>query len=194
MAAPEIYPWSQLQNVGDFFIVLDHFKKFPYISMMISQRNYKMKGEIRYSATRLTYGTLVAVVQYGVEEMRGYEYSPGVLLPRTGVEVVNSIKEMSQSEKIQHMSIDDRMANLPWWENPKIPGTMLMNVRVMTQGDIQKYMMKRQPHPLPDDPYPDYYDLDDNLRKRPSLITADEEPEEDWGDQMFEPGEADHDA
>lgn len=48
MSRPEMYPWSLLTVPGDYFIVSDAVKPYPYISAMVSQRNYRLGGN-RYA-------------------------------------------------------------------------------------------------------------------------------------------------
>lgn len=203
MSRSEFYPWSLLLEVGDYFIVPESVKPHSYMSQLVAQRNYRGGKEVKLSSVKTTHGTLVIVVQVG-EEMPPYEFvTPEGIYASTsrqhlirtqapdtplGDRPVRAKKTVSQL--VEAMTQDQRIANLPWWYDKK--GTLVFNPKVATPEDLDKWYNK-QKMPGPDQPYPDYYHLDENLiRREPtnqSGVDVDEELEGFWGDPPIVDGE-----
>lgn len=200
MAKPEIYPWSLLTEVGDYFCVPADLKPFPYVSQYVTQKNYRLVGQMKYSATKTSYGTIVMLAQIG-EETPPYEFnSPeGILSSTSRKHLISSmydkadqkrlgekavVAERTIQQKVNAMSWEVRNANLPWWYDPK-KGTLVVNPEVIKEPEATLFYTK-QFNPGPDMPYPDHYNLDENLLRR-SEAPATEEEEEEWGDQTFPP-------
>lgn len=192
MSRAEIYPWSMLEAVGDYFVVPEDFKPFQYISRIVSQQMYKNGKTYRYSCTKTTYGSIVMLVQVG-EDLPAYEYATddGVLVCRMGVAKTiqpefgdrPKVKHMSQEEKIARMSHAMRQANLPWWTDPKTDQPVL-NTKLLLPADIEKYVRNRERIPGNNIPYPADYQLDQNLIRytEAALSELDDEEEEDFGE------------
>ena len=198
MAKPELYPWSLLTEVGDYFCVPAELKPFPYMSAYVTQKNYRLAGKMKYSATKTSYGTIVMLVQIG-DEIPPHEFnSPdGVLSSTSRRQVLASmanprenlgekpvVPERTQQQKVNAMSWEVRNANLPWWYDPK-KGTLVVNPEVIKEPEASLFYTK-QFNPGPETPYPEHYNLDENLIRRTEAPAA-EEDEEEWGDQTFPP-------
>lgn len=182
-----MYPWSLLTEVGDYFAVPQELKPFTYMSMLVSQRNYRGGTGVRLAATKTTYGTIVMVTQVR-EEKPPFEYlSPEGIMSITGKQHVRSqdhttpvgerarVAKRTISQIVALMPIEQREANLPWWYNQK--GQLIFNPKVATEADLEKWYNKEK-MPGPDVPYPDYYKLDENLIRH-------EEPDEEIDEDEF---------
>lgn len=193
MSRSEIYPWSLLVEVGDYFAVPTEMKPFSYMSALVSQRNYK-NTKIKFSATRTTYGTIVMVAQVG-EEPPPYDYkSADGIMAIEGKRKLRSqdhntplgdrpnMPPRSVKQIVASMSPETREANLPWWTDPRT-GKLVFNSKVATPEDLEKWYRGEK---LPEH-YPDYYDLDSSLIKR--TPEAEEEQEEDFFEVLEEEGE-----
>lgn len=169
MPPGEMYPWSTLERVGDYFIVLHEFKPYEHMNATISVRNRNMKGRIKYCCVKTTYGSIVMVaqVQDYVPEHE-VEILPGLLARTTNVgpspvSLGNKpvSRQLTQQERINMMSWQMRKANLPWWYDEK--GTLVANG--LKEPELSKWM-SGQFKPHPEAPYPDHYNLDENLMRR----------------------------
>lgn len=190
MSRTEIYPWSLLTEVGDYFAVPEKVKPFAYMSALVAQRNYRTASSVRLSANKTTYGTIVMVVQIQDREPP-YEYlSPEGIMAITGKQHVASairgdlgerpvMRKRTVSEIVKQMSVEVKEANLPWWYDPKT-NNLVFNPKVATPEDLEKWYSK-QKMPGPNDPYPEYYHLDENLirKSREQIMAEEDEPNED---------------
>lgn len=199
MSRPEMYPWSLLTVPGDYFIVSDAVKPYPYISAMVSQRNYRLGGN-RYAVARCNEGAMVILTR-GDELPTPYdsELSPGIFIKKAiqskaqvnlddgdnpyKLRLTPQEPKLSQMEIISRMTPEEKQANLPWWYDPKT-GKTLINGKVMDEEDADKYVGRREKLPGPNDPYPKKYNLDENLRRIPRHLVDDGDEEEDWGDEV----------
>lgn len=195
MSRAGIYPWDMLQEVGDYFAVPETFKPYAYMSALVSQRNYKEKGNRRYSCERTTYGSIVLLAQIR-EEIPDFDFcSDHGIMTMSVREMVGKPKDLAtplgdrikapertQEQIVAGMSQQVKEANLPWWRDPK-GGGVIVNQRVATKKDIERWIRKEWV-PNPEAPYPDYYNLDENLMKKNQerLIFDDEVEDEDFGD------------
>ena len=193
MSRVEIYPWSTLTEVGDYFAVTTELRpdaqSFMYAT--VAQRNSYRRGLMKYACSKTTYGCIVMLVQVG-DEVPDHDYSPapGILArvegkPATGVPMKPRlpalgnrppVKELSQSEKVARMTRESKNANLPWWYEG---GKLLWNPAVpKRKEDVEAYIGQKFAFG-PDDPYPEFYNLDNNLtrieRERTMLEEDDEE-------------------
>lgn len=191
MARAEIYPWSLLTEVGDYFVVPYSFKAYQYMSALVSQRNYRLRGVIKYACEKTTAGSIVMVVEVESETPAHEFVTPEGIMCLTSRQLGSAIvkdrtldlgtkphaPKRTQRQIVDMMSVDVRTQNLPWWHDSRT-GKVVGNPKVMTQEDVERYLVRREPFPGPDVPYPDYYRLDENLMRRPE--EADEE--EDFGE------------
>lgn len=204
MSRIEMYPWSEMTEMGDYFIVPEDVKPYSYVSMMVTQRNYKMKDR-RFASAKTSLGTVVMVINVLAKEpvydtinnagvlirksgntarfMAAYD-DRGEPLPRAGMEALEGKlgREMTQEEKIAFMTPQERAENLPWWKDPQT--NLAVFGKTITKADAEKYILRREPLPDVETPYPDYYNLDINLRVR-----MEEKPEDE--DLNFEDFEED---
>jgi hypothetical protein len=184
MSRAEMYPWSLLTEVGDYFAVPSTLKPFSYMSQLIAQRNYRGGTGVRLTAVKTSYGTIILVSQVG-EELPPYDFlSPEGIYSVQSKQHVRSqgpgsplgerptAPKRKVSEIVARMSIDEKLHNLPWWYDDK--GTFVMNSKIAVKADHERWFTK-QPMPGKDVPYPDYYNLDENLHRKPDLV--DDEPE-----------------
>lgn len=203
MGRSETYPWSLLTEVGDYFCVMTETKPFSYMSMLVSQRNYRFKDR-KFSCVKTSYGSIVLLAQL-LDETPPYEFNhEGILCSTSRQHLIRShvhapdpaapgerpvAPPRTQQQIVAMMSPEQREYNLPWWKDPKT-GQLLFNGKVATMADAEKWVSKTW-RPDPDAPYPDYYHLDENLQRksRDQLMMETEEDEEDWGSQVFEPGD-----
>lgn len=196
MSRFEMYPWSLMTEVGDYFAVPTEFKPFSYVSQLVTQRNYRAGSRVKMTAVKVNYGTIVLVAQV-LGELPPYEYkSPEGIMSISskqrmrelltshgtplGERAVAPIRTVSQI--VNAMSWEAKNANLPWWYDPK-SHALVFNARVATAEDTDKWFRK-EPMPGKDEPYPEYYGLDENLTKKTRQQLMDEEPEEE--DEFFE--------
>lgn len=196
MSRNEMYPWSTLERVGDYFIVLHEFKPYEHMNATISIRNRNMQGRIKYSCTKTTYGCIVMVAQV-LDHLPEHEVEivPGLYARTTNVgpspvTLGNKppVRELTQAERVAQMSASVRVANLPWWHDPKT-GMLVVSSTLLQEPEASLWY-KKQFNPKPNDPYPAHYHLDQNLMRR-NPVEQTEEDEEGWGDQTFQPGEDD---
>lgn len=178
MSRTEVYPWSLLTEVGDYFAVPDTVKPYSYMSQLIAQRNYRAGKGLKLTTVKTTYGTIVLVAQIG-DELPPFEFrTPEGILAVTSRENVKRSQDhntplgerptrpvRSQREIVAAMTTDMKIANLPWWYDGK--GTLVFNPKVATPEDLDRWYNK-QKMPGPDDPYPDYYNLDEYMQIKPS--------------------------
>lgn len=201
MSRAELYPWSLLTEVGDYFAVPSTFKPHQYMSQLVAQRNYKAGHGVKLTACKTSYGTIVFVAQVG-DEKPPYEFlTPEGIMAVTsrdhllryqtestplGERAVRPKRTVSQI--VEAMSWEMRTENLPWWYDNK--GQLVFNAKIATEEDTDKWY-RREKMPGKDDPYPEYYNLDENLtRKSRSQVMEDEEPEEeDFFELLGEGGE-----
>jgi hypothetical protein len=196
MSRSEIYPWSLLTEVGDYFTVPESFKPYQYVSMLISQKNYRLGGTLRYTACKTTYGTIVMLAQVG-EELPPHEFvSPEGILSATSRAVARTTplgnrpkaRELTYAERVEQLPLEVKVANLPWWwDKDKFVwngGNMGSRYR---KEDMEARIANNLAHFDPNKPYPDFYNLDENFRiKQEETLRDDEEEEEDWGpDPIF---------
>ena len=191
MSKAEMYPWSMLSEVGDYFIVPYHFKQHSYVSMLISQRNYKCVDSKKYSASKTHHGTIVMVIEFN-KELPAYEFKTeqGILCSSSrkfaqSLEAqslpVGERPQTSQRrlvDRVAVMSVDERNSNLPWWYDPK-NGKLLWNGKVADEADTARYMGGW--HPPTDFEYIEKYGLDYHLNKKVQH-EGDQDEEEDYGD------------
>lgn len=187
MSRTELYPWSMLTEVGDYFVVPASFKPSGYVCQLVAQRNYKGGYGIKLSATKLSYGTIVMVVQVR-DEVAPHDYiSPEGILSITGKQYLRSqdhttplgerpqVAKRTVSQIVALMPIEQREANLPWWYDKK--GQLIFNSKIATQADLERWYNKEK-MPGKDEPYPAYYNLDENLIKR-------DEPDDEVDEEEF---------
>jgi hypothetical protein len=192
-----MYPWSMLTEVGDYFAVPAEFKHFAYVSALVAQRNYRTASKVRYSATKTSYGTIVMVAQVG-EEKPPFEYlSPEGIMsvtsraairaqgPHTALGERATVAKRTVSQIVGQMSVEQKEANLPWWYDKK--GQLVFNSKVATPADLERWYNKEK-MPGKDEPYPAYYDLDENLTKRER--SGDDEADEAEFFEVLEDGNA----
>lgn len=191
MSRAEVYPWSLLTEVGDYFVVPYDFKPYQYMSMMTSQRNYKMKGRVRYACEKTTMGSIVLVAEVNEEvPPHDLEFPHGIICCYSKASAPSTVNDRTQtlgsrpkspdrtqSQRVANMSMDMKLANLPWWRDERT-GKMIGNPRIMTQEDTTKYLIKQEKYPDPNIPYPDYYRLDENLMQ----YEVNDDEDEDFGE------------
>lgn len=203
---PELYPWSLLVEVGDFFIISESLKPYSYVSAYVSQRNHRLDGEMIYSCKKIPGGTYVSLAYYeGWDPGTLEEFGEDVWVGKAGgggpapkgiVEVVEEKRQMraaaererkaaeardTQEKRIARLSRQHKIENLPWWwEN----GKPVLNSRVMTHADTEKYVLGRKTVPGPNEPYPAHYRLDENFVRHA-------EEDEDSGEYFEEPEDDD---
>jgi hypothetical protein len=180
MGTGELYPWSTLEKVGDYFLVLSSFKPYHHMNATISVRNRNMRGRMKYSCTQTTYGSIVMLAQvldhlpeHEVEILEG-------LLARTtnvgpspvslGNRPIN--RPLTQQERVDRMSPEVRASNLPWWYDPKT--RQLICGPLIKEPELSQWFNK-QFNPGAETPYPAHYNLDENLY----LKQVEEEDEDD---------------
>lgn len=174
---PETYPWSALTEVGDFFVVSETVKPYSYVAAYVSQRNHRLDGEMIYSCRKIPGGTYVSLAYYqGWDPRILEEFGESVWVGRPvgggdsapgpkGIEEIAAevAARETQEKKIRRLSQEHKLTNLPWWWED---GKPMLNSRVMTQKDTEKYVLGRQPVPGPNEPYPAHYNLDENFVRR----------------------------
>jgi hypothetical protein len=180
-----MYPWSSLTEVGDYFLVLEETRAYAHMSATVSMRNLSMKGRMKYAAVRTTYGTIVMLAQvrddlpeYDVAITEGLlarvnRVGPSPTPPLGGRPVG---RELSVHEKVSRMSPEQRAANLPWWYDP-MSMKLIGNGNVMREPELSQWINGTF-HPHKDAPYPEHYNLDDNLMIRED--SNDESESEPW--------------
>lgn len=198
MSRKEKYPWSQLECVGDHFVVMEWEKPFRYISMMISQRNYKNRLEgipAQFAVFKMSNATMVMLAsvegkRFDVDDDYT-EFSSGVYMRVGGGLPINE-DATTQRAKIARMTPEERVANLPWWHDPAT-NQQVLNTNLMLPQDLEIYVGAGQPIPPVETPYPARYHLDDNLRRTHdnefSIDDLMERYEEDFGEPpIYEEG------
>ena len=187
MAKTELYPWSTLQKVGDYFIVMEEFKPYHYMNAIVSVRNNYQRGKFKYSCVKTTYGCIVMLAQvqdympeYDVEIAEGLRALVTSTGPRDRAPLGNrpETRELTVSEKVNRMSPEVRENNLPWWYDG-VNGKLVWNGKIANKSDTEQYFKGWRPDK--NEPYPEIYDLDSNLIKRDRPVEEDEE-NEDFGD------------
>lgn len=192
MSRVEIYPWSTLTEVGDYFAVTTELRpdaqSFMYAT--VAQRNSYRKGLMKYACSKTTYGCIVMLVQVG-EDVPDYDYSPapGILARAEGQAAVPAlitqrpdnlglrppVRELSQAEKIERMTRETKLANLPWWFED---GKLLWNPGVpKRKEDVEAYVAQKFAFGA-NDPYPEFYNLDENfvrLTREQTMLEEDDE-------------------
>lgn len=191
LSRAEIYPWSTLTQVGDFFVVSETVRPYSYVAAYVSQRNHRLNGEMIYACRKIPGATYVSLAYYEgwspvvLEEFgdniwvgRVAEGGSGVSGP-VGIESIAAkvAERETQEKRVARLSLEHKMENLPWWWDK---GKPLLNSRVLTESDRRKYGVGKQPVPGPNEPYPSYYNLDENFIRH-----VDED--EDSGEYFEEP-------
>lgn len=185
---PETYPWTSLTEVGDFFVVSETVRPYSYVSAYVSQRNHRLNGEMIYACKKIPGGTHVSLAyREGWDPKVLDEFTPNVWVGRAGaggsapkgiVEIAEEVRaKETQEKRVARLSLEHKMENLPWWWDK---GKPLLNSRVLTESDRRKYGVGKQPVPGPNEPYPSYYNLDENFIRH-----VDED--EDSGEYFEEP-------
>jgi hypothetical protein len=196
---PELYPWSSLTEVGDFFIISESLKPYNYVSAYVSQRNHRLDGEMIYSCKKIPGGTYVSLAYYdGWDPGTLEEFGEDVWVGKAGgggpapkgiVEIAEekrgiraaAVERETQEKRIARLSRQHKIENLPWWwEN----GKPVLNSRVMSHADTEKYVLGRKTVPGPNEPYPAHYRLDENFVRHA-------EEDEDSGEYFEEPEDDD---
>ncbi len=195
-----MYPWSLLTEVGDYFCVPTEVKLHAYMNQLVAQKNYRLGHEMKYVATKTTYGTIVMLVQIN-DEVPPHEFkSPeGILASTSRKHLIESksrdlklgekpvVPKRTQGQIVAAMSWQVREANLPWWYDPH-KGTLLVNTKIIKEPESTLWMTKKF-NPGIEAPYPAHYNLDENLIIREVV----EEDEADWNEgdepQLFGTGE-----
>lgn len=195
MSRTEIYPWSTLQEVGDYFVVTDDFKPSAHYFMnaTVAQRNKHYKDRAKYTCVKTTYGCIVMLVQKD-DFLPPYDYEvvPGIfaVAKRFDHKAEQPLgnaprgRELLMQEKIDMLPQQVKQANLPWWwEN----GKLLWNPAIpKRKEDVEAFINKTFKFG-PNDPYPEFYDLGDDFRRREPVPSDDEE---DFGEHpIFEEGD-----
>jgi len=197
LSRQEVYPWATLVKVGDYFFVTDDFKANAHYFMnaTVAQRNKHHKGRAKYTCVKTTYGCIVMLVQvadnvppYDYEVVQGI-YASAAAFDHTAEQLLGNkpkARELTHAEKVARLPLEVKQANLPWWyEGSKL----LWNPNIQKRKEDQEAWFARSFPFGPNDPYPEFYNLDENFRTRlPETDELDEGPE-DWGDESaFEPG------
>lgn len=191
MAREEIYPWATLEHVGDYFAVMPDFRTYYHMNATVAQRNKHYSGRMRYACVKTTYGCLVILAQvqdqlppHDYEVVNGLYAKSPTTEPGEGEIFSTSLgkrparRELTQEERIARIPRATRLDNLPWWwEGEKF----IWNVAVDRRAeDVEAYMSGKFKFG-PEDPYPEFYNLDENFIKRvePGSV-LDEEDEDEW--------------
>jgi hypothetical protein len=177
MARTEIYPWTTLESVGDYFFVLSEFRDYYHMNATVAQRNKHYSGRMKYACVRTTYGSLIVLAQvHSDTPTHDYEVVEGVYAKSAATEpgegdVRTQVlgkrpevrRQLTQQERISRMPRGVRLANLPWWWE----GTdFVWNVGVRRRPeDVESYMSGNFKFG-PNDPYPEFYRLDENFVRR----------------------------
>lgn len=193
MSRTELYPWTMLREVGDYFLLPKTVQPFEYMKRFVAVRNSRLKGVSKHVVADLGDHTIVILAQVN-SEVPPYEYedssgalcsgSRNVLIEKlrgnvqeVGVKPVVAPRTVSQ--KVAAMSPEQRMANLPWWYDPRT-GHFLVNPKIIDDEDSDlwhKGLLK----PGSETPYPEKYHLDDDLqRKSRAQIMEEAEDEDEW--------------
>ncbi len=183
MPPSEMYPWSTLENVGDYFLVLDTFKTYVHMNATIAVRNRNMRGRMKYVCTQTTYGCIVMLAQVldhvPVHEV---EILPGLLARTTNVgpspvTLGNKplTRELTQQERVNRMSPEMRAANLPWWYDPNTRKLVVSNL--VKEPELSLWYNK-QFNPGAETPDPEHYNLDHNLMIKTREQLMDEEDDD----------------
>lgn len=200
MSRSEIYPWSLLTEVGDYFVVPKEYKPHDYVHRLIAQTNYKRTNK-RYVCTRTTFGSIVLlaevdgevpphefVTQEGILASTSRSHLISTQAPETLLGNRPTRAKLTRRQIIEQMSTEVKKANLPWWHDPRTRA-LVWNTRVATKEDTDRWYMK-QFAPGPDVDYPDYYNLDENLLTR--VAPPDEEVDDfEEAVPMINDGESD---
>lgn len=191
MPPSEMYPWSTLENVGDYFIVMEEFKPYVHMNATISVRNRNMRGRMKYVCAKTSYGSIVMVAQvadvvpsHEVEIVPGL-YARTVNVGPSPVQLGNKpqAREFTQQEKVNRMTWQVRNANLPWWYDP-VKRNLVVNPDLIKDPEAELFYRK-QFNPGAETPYPDHYNLDENLMIREAPAQDEEDEDDDEGVPMI---------
>lgn len=178
MSRAEMYPWSSLHRVGDFFIVPYSIKPHSYVSMMVNQRNYRMKenGPHRWCSFKAQFGTIVFLAEIiGQVPEHDFATPDGVLGFNSDAKPAPpGAPPLTLFQKVAKLNLAEKQMNLPWWFSD---GQLIFNPQVATSEDLDKWYHKVL-RVTPDTPYPDYYHLDENLIRRPPAPDSEDEDDE----------------
>lgn len=165
------YPWHMLRYVGDHFLVMHSAKPHSYVSLMVAQRNYRsrlIQNRKKFATFNVGNATLVLLIRTNEEDVIGLfhgaePYSPGVFV-RSYEQIGESRPNAKRSQNtiIALMTLEERLARLPWWHDPGSREPVL-NVHVMKPHHIKMYIEDREPIPDNNTPYPPEYGLDAKL-------------------------------
>lgn len=192
MSRNELYPWSLLTEVGDYFVVPKEFKEHDYMSRLVSQKNYRREGPRRFISAKTSIGTIVMLAEIeGEVPPHEFVSAEGILSSTSRQHLLRTMPhdnpigdkpqraKRTQKEIVAMMSQEMRLQNLPWWFDPH-NGKLLMNLRVAKDPELTAWQ-KNEFTPTPETPYPDHYNLDANLmvREEPDPGEVDE-VEDEW--------------
>lgn len=196
MSRVEVYPWSTLEKVGDYFVVTSDFEKKPahyFMNATVAQRNKHMNGRMKYSCIKTSYGCIVMVVQvedhippYDYEVITGI-YARASSFDPTATQPLGNRpqnRELTMQEKIDRLPYQVKIENLPWWWEK---GEFRWNgeLKRKRREDVDAFFAKDRSKFQPNMPYPEFYNLGEDFRIRKEETLLDEE-EEDWGpDPIF---------
>jgi hypothetical protein len=185
MSRLEVYPWSTLEKVGDYFVVTSDFEKKPahyFMNATVAQRNKHMQGRMKYSCIKTSYGCIVMVVQ--VEDHippYDYEVIPGIYAKATFDHTATQPlgdrpknRELTMQEKIDRLPYEVKLANLPWWWEK---GEFRWNgeLKKKRREDVDAFFAKDRSKFQPNMPYPEFYNLGEDFRIRTEEFLDDEE-------------------
>lgn len=196
MSRQEIYPWSTLNEVGDYFVVPHTFKKHGDIRRYMNVKNSQMKHKYKYGCVE-NGDTTNVVLLCRIGELPPYEFTNevGIMCMVSRKDTVRSARageettalgvkplapKRTQEQIIAAMSPEERQANLPWWYDPR-NGKLLVNTRLIREPEATLFHENKF-RPSPTAPYPEHYGLDENLRLKTREQQWDEEDEEDFGE------------
>lgn len=194
MSRTEIYPWSTLEKVGDYFVVTTDFEKKPahyFMNATVAQRNKHQEGRMKYSCIKTSYGCIVMLVQIA-DHLPPYDYEvvPGIYAMATFDHNAKQqlgdrpqTREMTMQEKIDRLPFSVKAENLPWWWE-KGEFRWNGNIKRKRSEDIDAWMKNDRSRFMPNMPYPEFYNIGEDFRIREP--EPDIEEEEDWGpDPIF---------
>lgn len=192
-----------MTEVGDYFCVPEELKAFPYMNMLVTQRNYKFKGYVKLIAVKIPFGTIVMVAQIA-EELPPHEFvTPEGILCSTSRNRLREFRsspsaigekaitpKRTQKQVIDSMHWEVRNNNLPWWYDSK-SGKLIVNSKLIKEPEAELFFRNKF-NPGAETPYPEHYNLGpDYLIKEPPAEDEDEDYEN--GVPMINTGEDDVD-